>query len=134
MLLGSPTDGGTGARLAQAGDVSCQRRTLALDPLGEASCGLHPPPRLLLLLTREPHSFWNAGPQQGAPATSPALVAAHVLGCWACLGFLFPIDRLQMKPASTGGKHFISILTSLDDGERQFAGLCRGRPRLSLVL
>lgn len=45
-------------------------------------------------------------PQQGVPATSSLCTHARLLGSPRVL---FPIDRLQMKPASAGGKHFISI-------------------------
>lgn len=72
------------------------------------------------------------------PAPRPQLLPApwlsghtHTLGGGACPGFLFLTDHLQMKPASVGGKHFISILTSLDDRERQLAGLCQRRASLS---
>lgn len=95
-------------------------------PLGEATCGLpHTPPphpRLSWLLPQAPHSLRAQDLSRALP---------HMPGCWARLGFFFPMDRLQMKPASVGGKRFLSTLTSFDDRERQFARLCRRRPSLS---
>ena len=145
LLTQGPREGTTlqrqtgGPSPLKAGDGWWKQQGLLLQAPPEGShlwslCPLSYPHQAFSAADPEPRSFQSQDLSWLLLPPPHSSRGTHMLGCRACLGFLFPIDRLEMKPASAGGKHFISILTCLGDGERQFAGLCWRRPSLSLVL
>lgn len=130
-VCGGEWGGGALQRLSQWGAQMPGSPKQAVLPwsFGEATCGPTPPPK-----PPDSHSCPTAESpflplRTSAPASHPvSRCCMHMRGCGAGLGFLFPIDHSQMKPASAGGKRFLSKATSLDDREWQFAGLCPRRP------